>query len=117
MLNSTLNAEPQSATTEKTVTLKTSTVAEMFKAKGITQVIPKVRVNSSGYPYVTCIDKDNVAENVYFSKASSPLVSEGQVIAKGFFDKLQVGYTTNSAGEARIKFISNSDRVSVMDIL
>jgi hypothetical protein len=98
-------------------TLKTSTVAELFATKGIIQVVPRVRVNSNDYPYVTCINASNEAENIYFSKEASKQLAEGEAIEKGFFSKYQVGYVTNEAGEQRIKFISNSERVSIADIL
>jgi adenylylsulfate kinase-like enzyme len=98
-------------------TLKTSTVAELFSSKGIISIVPRIRENSNQYPYVTLINGDNEAENVYFSKEASKLVAAGEPILKGFFDKYQVGYVTNELGEERIKFISNSARVSIADIL
>jgi hypothetical protein len=98
-------------------TLRTSTVAELFTSKGIVEIVPRIRENSNNYPYITVIDSANKAENIYFSKEASKAVAAGEPILKGFFDKYQVGYVTNEAGEERIKFISNSARVSVMDIL
>ena len=98
-------------------TLKTSTVTELFNAKGIISIVPRVRTNSNDYHYVTCINASNEAENIYFSKEASKQLAEGEAITKGFFSKYQVGYTTNEAGEERIKFIANSERVSVSDIL
>ena len=98
-------------------TLKTSTVAELFSNKSIVSIVPTIRENANKYPYVTVINKDNVAENIYFSKEASKLLAQGEPINKGFFGRYQVGYTTNQAGEERVKFISNSARVSVEDIL
>ena len=98
-------------------TLKTSTVAELFTAKGIKYLVPRVRTNANDYPYITVIDGANVAENIYFSKEASKTLAAGEPVGKGFFDKYQVGYTTNEAGEQRIKFISNSERVDIAGIL
>lgn len=97
--------------------LKTLAVREFCKERGFTQAAPKVRVNQNGYPFVTFINpskpKDEQAENVYFSKAASQLVAEGDVVTKDMLNNYQVGFTTNGEGEERIKLISNSERVEL----
>ena len=103
--------------TQPKTELKVSTVAELFKSKNIVSLVPKIRTNAKEYPYITVIDGANKAENIYFSKEASKQVAEGEPVGKGFFDKYQVGYTTNEAGEPRIKFISNSERVAIDAIL
>ena len=43
-------------------------IREFASSRGITQIIPIVRTNVNGYPYLTMVDSKNVAENVYFPK-------------------------------------------------
>lgn len=91
----------------------TQSIMVFAAAKGFESVAPKVRVNKNGYPYLTFIDKDNVAENIYFSKNGAALVTEGQTVDKTLLDQFQVGETTNGTGEVRMKLITNSERVSL----
>jgi hypothetical protein len=97
--------------------LHTQSVAEFTKSKGFVSVVPKIRANKNGYPYVTMITKDNVAENIYFSKKSSIGVKADMPIVKGFLSTFQVAETTNEAGELRTKLISNSERADISDLL
>jgi len=97
--------------------LKTLTVKELCAQKNFVSVAPSVRINENGYPFITFIDKDNKAENVYFSKAASEQVAEGTIVDKALLSKHQIGITTNAAGEERIKLISNSDRVDISSLL
>ena len=93
--------------------LVVQTLKEFCVSRGFTQFAPSVRVNTNGYPFVTFIDKDNKAENIYFSKASSKGVDAGVVVNKALFAGFQIGLTTNAQGESRVKLISNSERVDV----
>ncbi len=97
--------------------MDTLSFSEFTKSKGFTTLVPKVRANKNGYPYLTLITADNKAENVYFSKKSSTLVKEGMEIVKGFLAGFQVAETINAEGEPRVKIISNSERVSIGDLL
>jgi len=63
----------------------------------------EVRENSVGYPYITFISKDNVSENIYFSRNEAVKHAAGDLIQKGFFDSMQVWLTHNAAGEPRVK--------------
>lgn len=93
--------------------METATVKEFAKEKGFVQVVPVVRKNTNGYPYMTFIDAENKAENIYFSKNASKLVTVGAVLDKGLASKLSIGYTKNAEGEVRIKLISNGERESI----
>ena len=93
------------------------TIKEFAGQKGFTQLAPAVRVNTNGYPFLTFIDKDNKAENIYFSKKAAQGVAAGQVVTKDFLACYQIGVTKNEAGEERIKLISNSERVNLADML
>jgi hypothetical protein len=91
------------------------TVKEFCKSRGFTQIVPKVRQNSNGYPYLTFLTESNEAENIYFSKSAGEHLQAGDKI-----DSLvpyQIAITQNADGEVRTKIISNSDRVSVDSLL
>lgn len=102
---------------EKTNQLVAMTIKEFVAKKGFTQIVPVVRVNENGYPYITFIDSTNKAENIYFSKAASQAVGAGTPVDKTMLGVYQIGMTTNAAGEERIKLISNSDRVDLSSLL
>ena len=96
--------------------LRVESVKEFAKSKGFTQLVPTVRVNEHGYPFVTFIDANNKAENVYFSRAAAKAVPAGTVVDKAMLEKYQIGYTTNSEGHERIKLISNSTRLDITEL-
>ena len=90
--------------------------SEGNKIIGLTQIVPKVRVNSNGYPYVTFINKANVATNIYFTVNASDTVSEGQDL-RDIADDLQIVFVQNADGEDRIKLSRKStSRLSVEDL-
>lgn len=91
-------------------------IKDFAMARGFVQINPMVRQNTNGYPFLTFINKDNVAENIYFSKTASKSVTVGQVVTNEVAKTLQIGYTKNEAGEERIKLISNSQRVDIADL-
>ncbi len=88
--------------------LKTFTAKEFMTNNGYTQFVKLVRCNSNGYPYITFIDSDNVATNVYFSKAASAMVANGEVLSspRDFFAKFCFVETTNAQQELRWKISS-----------
>lgn len=85
-------------------TLKSVTVKSLVQSGVITAISP-LRVNTSGYPYVTFL-QGNKPNNVYFSKKSSTVVSgtfeDGQNIL-AFLKNAEVVQTENEAGEVRFK--------------
>jgi hypothetical protein len=64
-----------------------------------------VRHNVNGYAYLTFINKDNQAENIYFSKGASEELMEGQVVDKDFLANYEIMDTTNADGEVRTKLV------------
>jgi len=96
--------------------LITMTVKEFTVDKGFTQIVPVVRTNVNGYPYLTFITEANVAENVYFSKAASVALAAGQPVTKEMLSVYQIGITHNAAGEERFKLITNSDRIDISEL-
>ncbi len=96
--------------------MNTETLKEFATKRNIVHVAKHVRENQKGYPFITMIDKDNVAENIYFSKKAAETVTVGTVVDKGLMKGFMIGYTKNEAGEDRIKIISNSERVEITDL-
>lgn len=105
------------ATTQITNPLVTMSVKDFVVSNGF-EVHDEVRENTNGYPYVTFIDRNNEAENIYFSKEASKQVKAGDRIAKGFFNPYLIAETTNAAGEKRIKIVraGSSTRLSAEDL-
>lgn len=97
--------------------LVTESVQDFMQKNGLS-VHNAVRTNANGYPYLTFINKENVAENVYFAKTISADYKKDQAVVKGFFTGLQIGYTTNEAGEERTKIIpiGNGTRLETSDL-
>ena len=77
-----------------------------------------VRHNTNGYAYLTFINADNEAENVYFAKTISANFAKDMPVVRGFFDELQIGWTTNEGGEQRVKLIpiGNGTRLETADL-
>jgi hypothetical protein len=91
-------------------------VADYAKKHGFNQIVPTVRKNENGYPFLTFINKEeNKAENVYFSKAAADGVQPGEAISS--LKPYQIAVTKNAQQEERIKLISNSERVDLESML
>tara|TARA_R110000796_G_scaffold118353_5_gene231999 strand:- start:8325 stop:8684 length:360 start_codon:yes stop_codon:yes gene_type:complete len=105
-------------TTSTTSIVGTYSMAEFFKQAGIIQVNPKVNANKNGYPFITFIDGDNKAENVYFSKSLAPSFPKDTAIVKGFFDDIQILNLKYEDGETRLKLSSKGgNRLDAMALL
>ena len=78
---------------------------------GFTQFVKLVRCNSNGYPYITFINDNNEATNVYFSKAASTMVTDGLVITapRDFFSQFCFVEATNAQNELRWKISSKGE--------
>ena len=98
--------------------LKTLSISEFIKSKGFVEINNAVRTNANGYPFVTFINAANVAENVYFSKASGASIKQGDVLSIEMLNNYRVAETTNADGEVRTKLVSaNSNRISLASLL
>lgn len=84
------------------------TLKEFSKAQGFTGVIPTVKTNTNGYPYLVFI-KGEDTECVYFSKTLSASLAAGQVLAKADFADMRARLVTNASGEQRYKICSAGD--------
>lgn len=98
--------------------MNTISVNQFVAVNAIVEVSKKVRANSNGYLYVTFIDSDNKAINVYLSKSLCEEHSEDEAIVKGFFKEMLIAEVQNSEGEQRIKLVhKESQRLDISDIL
>jgi hypothetical protein len=74
---------------------------------GYSKIIPELRRNTNGYPYLTFIAEvngANVSENIYFSKGAALLCPEGVgSVTAEFITSFQVSITVNGDGEERVK--------------
>jgi hypothetical protein len=93
--------------------MKIIAIREFASSRGITQIIPTVRTNVNGYPYLTMINGKNEAENVYFSKNAATMVVAGSVLSKEELKSLNFATTTNAAGDERTKIVSATERVDI----
>ena len=104
--------------TANSTEIKAMSVPDFFKASNISQVNPVVDVNVNGYPFITLINANNEAQNIYFSKKASTSYSKGTPIVKGFFDELQFVESVNADGETRIKLsLKGGNRLDAMSLL
>lgn len=89
-------------------TLNSETAKNFITSRNL-QVHPEVRANKNGYPYVTFIDENNDAYNIYFSKSSASEFKAGDKIVRGFFDKISfVEVTYDDERENQWKMTTNS---------
>ena len=94
-------------------------LASFCQSKGFIETANVIRENGNNYPFVTFMNADNKAENVYFSKNASSLVTAGQMITPEFLKSLQVATTVNAKGEERVKlcFKGESRRINIQEFL
>lgn len=91
-------------------------IKDYAASKNFTQAATHVRTNVNKYPFVTFINKDNVAENIYFSKQSAKNVTEGQAVTKELLTTHQIAIVKNANNEERVKLIGNTERVTLTDM-
>lgn len=90
---------------------------DYYKSKGFTQIHNSIRANEKGYPYITFIDGNNKAENIYFTKSATKKVVLDQVIDSDLLKSLYIVDTINSDGEARTKLsFGDSMRLSLDEL-
>jgi hypothetical protein len=88
--------------------------------RGIVKGYGTLKVNASGYPFITLLTKNSKSTNIYFSKKSSESIvdtfGEGGDITD-FLRKANVVLTLNEKGEERYKLTGNSEYTSAADAL
>ena len=93
------------------------TVKEFVTENGFVEIAREVRANSNGYPFVTFINGQNIATNVYFSQNAAGTVEAGQPITRELIADLQIVFVKNADGEDRIKISRKStSRLSLEDL-
>lgn len=100
-------------------TIETIAVQDYMKSNDFISVVKIVRVSvENRYPYITFMDSNNSATNIYFSKNAGKLVAEGEIIAKGFFNPFRIAETINKDGVAIMKLVSmgESMRITAEDL-
>lgn len=90
-------------------------VRDWMISNKMVQTNQAVGENENGYPFVTFIDVNNVAHNIYFSKKAALSVALGTPIIKGFFAVFVIVETKNAKGEERTKLATRGESVR-MDI-
>jgi lipopolysaccharide export system protein LptA len=93
------------------------TLREFSTSQGFTGVIPTVKTNTNGYPYLVFV-KGDTTECIYFSKTLAASLAAGQVLAKADFAEMRARLVTNATGEQRYKICSAGDSPveSVLDL-
>lgn len=99
--------------------MKIQSLLSFCQSNNFTEMHNAIRENANGYPYVTFINADNKAENIYFSVRASETVTAGQLITEDLLKSLQVATVTNAQGEERVKLCSKGEsvRISIMEYL
>jgi hypothetical protein len=99
--------------------METLTIKEFAQANNIKEYALKVRANSNGYLFVTFMNFDNEATNVYFSQAMTEKIAEGDSVGQVIKEHgCKIATVTNAAGEERIKLVGNGEnqRGSIEDL-
>lgn len=78
-----------------------------------------IATNVNNYPFITFIDGDNKAENVYFSIEAAKEVDAGQVVDSALLNSYNVVEYTTEAGEFRRKISRKGEgkRLRLADLL
>jgi hypothetical protein len=96
-----------------------STSFKSLVQKGLVKTISTLRLNSNGYPFITLLNKQNRAANLYFGKNSSQSVldtfGEGANVIE-LLKHAQVVMTENANGEVRYKISTSGNYESEASI-
>lgn len=94
--------------------LSTIGVQEYMKSNDFISVVKVVRVSvENRYPYITFMDSKNIATNIYFSRNAGKLVTEGEVIMKGFFNPFRIAETINKDGVKIMKLVAQGESMRI----
>lgn len=92
-------------------------VKDWAKSRNIVHVNKEIGFNTNGYPFVTFIDADNKAENVYFSKEAAKGIAKGSTVTKQLFESHNIWIGNNADGDERIKLAKKSEnRIDIDDL-
>lgn len=97
-----------------------ASVQDWMQDNGFVSISGGVRENENGYPFLTFMNDDNEAENVYFSvKAADHENAElGTELFKGFFDPFVISEYIREDGVAmtKIALTGGGNRTGIEDL-
>ena len=99
--------------------IKTQSILEFCRENGLKDMSRTVlETKDNKYPYImfTTGDPKDQSVVVCFSIGASQEVAAGQVVTKELLNNYRIGFTTNAAGEERIKLV-RANNISVEDLL
>lgn len=82
------------------------TIQEFCERKKFIHVNNAVGESVKNVPFVTFINEDNEAENVYFSRNASATTGVGETVDQAFLEQYRIGVVTYPDGETRTKLIT-----------
>jgi len=96
--------------------VKVTPLGQFLQDNDFVDVVKEIRINKNGYPYLTCLNKDNEATNVYFTKASATKVKAESFDFESEMPKaygMWAKYSDDRENRMKITF---SNRISVKDL-
>ena len=98
--------------------METMSIKEFMVENDFCQVNKSVAENSNGYKFLTFINSDNNAENVYFTKSLNSEIATGTHVNKDFVKDKVICIVENARGETRYKLASKGEslRVNIEDL-
>lgn len=98
--------------------METMSIKEFMVENDFCQVNKSVAENSNGYKFLTFIDSDNNAENVYFTKSLNEKVPTGTLVNRDFVSDKVICIVENAKGVVRYKIASRGEslRVNIEDL-
>jgi hypothetical protein len=94
-----------------TETMKSMTMRELYK-RGLWKTCSSLRENSSGFYFVTLLNKQGKAANLYLGKKSSSLIKDNFKAGDNIIQWLgeaSIVETANKEGETRFKISGNGN--------
>ena len=101
-----------------TIPMRNISVKELMTEFSFVSVIPQVRRNGNQYPFLTFMNGDNVATNIYFSVGAAALITDTTTVTREFLEGHTVTIYPTPDGEERIKLSRKGDslRLSFADL-
>lgn len=101
--------------------MEATSLRSLIKSKEIVGV-SHLRENENGYPFLTVLNKDKKAMNLYFGKNTAQKIKDNfevgsDLVANGFLKEAQVVQTANEKGETRFKLsVSHGEYSSISSL-
>jgi hypothetical protein len=99
--------------------MRNISVKQFMTEFGFVEICKDVRENKNHYPFLTFMDADNQATNIYFSVGAAANVTKGLLVDKDLISKHQITIYTMD-GEERVKISrigdGSSNRITFDDL-